>query len=333
PLLRGTIPRLASLPVRAAPRGPHHPPPGRRVARQYRLDRGRRRRRPPHGTRHHPGHHRRHSLRCPPRRTRRPRPRVRPRHGLRSPGRVPQRAPAAQVVVRSHVLRLDRETSRGPVPRELRQLRADCSRRGARRGPGRMNNLPHRATSSPHPAVHIAILGPTASGKGTLIRALAARHPFHPITLGEILRDKVSSGTALGLLTRDYIRNGELVPDEFVDAMVEEVFRHLPRRTNTLLDGFPRTLAQARFLDDLLAELGQKLDLAVYLHLSDEQIAERAARRQPPRHDDEPHILRHRLHVFRRTIAPALRHYLDDQRLAVLRADAPVEQLVASVDD
>ncbi len=196
-----------------------------------------------------------------------------------------------------------------------------------------MNNLPHRATSSPHPAVNIAILGPTASGKGTLIRALAARHPFHPITLGEILRDKVSSGTALGLLTRDYIRNGELVPDEFVDAMVEEVFRHLPRRTNTLLDGFPRTLAQARFLDDLLAELGQKLDLAVYLHLSDEQIAERAARRQPPRHDDEPHILRHRLHVFRRTIAPALRHYLDDQRLAVLRADAPVEQLVASVDD
>ena len=75
--------------------------------------------------------------------------------------------------------------------------------------------------------MNIALLGPTGSGKGSLIQALAEKNQLHPITLGDVLRQKATYGTALGLLTREYVQNGELVPDEFVDAMVEEVFRHL----------------------------------------------------------------------------------------------------------
>lgn len=175
--------------------------------------------------------------------------------------------------------------------------------------------------------MNIALLGPTGSGKGTLISTLAPKLNLHPVTLGDVLRQKATYGTALGLLTREYVQNGELVPDEFVDAMVEEIFRHLPPGVSSILDGFPRTVAQARFLDDLLAELGQKLDVAVYLHAPDHVIFERAAQRQPPRHDDEPHILRHRLHVFRRMVAPVLKHFYETGRLVLVRADAPAHEV------
>lgn len=179
--------------------------------------------------------------------------------------------------------------------------------------------------------MNIALLGPTGSGKGTLIHAVAGRFGLHPIALGDVLRQKANYGTALGLLTREFVQNGELVPDEFVDAMVEECFRHLPEGNGTILDGFPRTAAQARFLDDLLADLGQRLDLVIYLQLPEHVLLDRVARRQPPRHDDEPHILRHRLHVFRRMVAPVLKHFYDTGRLVLLHADAPAHEVELSV--
>lgn len=196
-------------------------------------------------------------------------------------------------------------------------------------GPFAWDARPPILEFNPHPSnpVNIALLGPTGSGKGTLINALAPKYQLHPITLGDVLRQKATYGTALGLLTREYVQNGELVPDEFVDAMVEEIFRHLEPGTQTILDGFPRTVAQARFLDDLLADLGRKLDAVVYLHVPDPVIFERVSHRQPPRHDDEPHILRHRLHVFRRMVAPVLKHYYDSGRLILVHADAPAHEV------
>lgn len=179
--------------------------------------------------------------------------------------------------------------------------------------------------------MNIALLGPTGSGKGTLINALVSEFQFHAVALGDVLRQKASYGTALGLLTREYVQNGELVPDEFVDAMVEEVFRHLPPGTNAVLDGFPRTVTQARFLDDLLAELGQKLDAVLYLNASEDTVFDRVNRREPKRHDDEAHVLRYRLHVFRRNSAPVLQHFHDTGRLVIVRADAPPDEVRRNV--
>ncbi|MCC7374216.1 MAG: adenylate kinase [Verrucomicrobiales bacterium] len=181
--------------------------------------------------------------------------------------------------------------------------------------------------------MNIALLGPTGSGKGTLISALAEKNKLHPITLGDVLRQKANYGTALGLLTREFVQNGELVPDEFVDAMVEEIFRHVPPGTHTILDGFPRTVTQARFLDDLLLDLGQKLDAVIYLHVPEQVIFQRVALRQPPRQDDEPHILRHRLHVFRRMVTPVLKHYYESGRLVLVHADAPAHQLEIQLNE
>jgi adenylate kinase len=175
--------------------------------------------------------------------------------------------------------------------------------------------------------VNIALLGPTGSGKGTLIKSLAEASNLHPVALGDVLRQKAVYGTALGILTREYVQNGELVPDEFVDAMIEEVFRHLPAGIDTVLDGFPRTAAQARFLDDLLAELDQSLDAAIYLHVPEKVIFDRVALRMPPRHDDEPHILRLRLHIFRRTVAPVLKYFVESNRLIVLPSDGPLGEV------
>ena len=89
-------------------------------------------------------------------------------------------------------------------------------------------------------------------GKGTHADKLCARYNLRHISTGDLLRQNLESNSALGILARKYMEQGELVPDEVVDAMIEESVRKLEPDKGMLFDGFPRTAYQARFLDDLL---------------------------------------------------------------------------------
>src|SRR5262245_34013217 len=127
--------------------------------------------------------------------------------------------------------------------------------------------------------MHIALLGPSGAGKGSHAATLAARFDLLHVVSGELFRANLEQRTAVGLLARRYMAQGELVPDEVTDAMMEEWLWHLDPDQGVLFDGFPRTRAQARFLDDLFHTMGRTLAAAIYLNLSEAAILQRLAGR------------------------------------------------------
>ncbi len=205
--------------------------------------------------------------------------------------------------------------------------------------------------------MNLALLGPSGVGKGTHAAALALRFNLRHVATGDLFRHNLKTHSALGILARKYMAQGELVPDEVVDAMIEEWGYALTLDQGTLFDGFPRTTYQVQFLDELLRQLNRTLDAVVYLKVPDEEIVRRLTGRlicrecQTPYHetlkparqpgvcdlcggmlyqrpDDTTEMVNARLRVFHRTIEPIIEHYRDAKKLVIISG----EGLIADVD-
>jgi adenylate kinase len=111
--------------------------------------------------------------------------------------------------------------------------------------------------------MHIALLGPIGAGKGSHAAKLATHLDLLHVVSGELFRANLEKRTAVGLLARRYMAQGELVPDEVTDAMMEEWLWQIAPQQGGLFDGFPRTAAQAQFLDDLFATINRNRGAAV----------------------------------------------------------------------
>jgi adenylate kinase len=175
--------------------------------------------------------------------------------------------------------------------------------------------------------MNIAFIGPSCAGKSTQAQRLAGRVPVRHLSTGHVLRENRDQMTALGILARKYMERGELVPDEVINAMIEEAVRKTPPDTGLLFDGFPTTVFQARFLDELFQECGRKLDAVVFLHAPEKVLMARAACREPKRGDDAPEIFRNRMRVFRRNMATLLGYFIETARLTVVNAEAAVDSV------
>ncbi len=185
--------------------------------------------------------------------------------------------------------------------------------------------------------MNIAFIGPACAGKSTQAARIARPFGLRHLSTGKLLRDHFDRHTALGILAKKYVASGDLVPDDLVDAMVEEVAHRVPADSGLLFDGFPMTMAQAQFLDEMFRSYGRRLDAVIYVHIPKEEVFERAAERIPRRADDTPEILENRLRVFSRTMAPVLRYYMDSGRLGFIDGhgdiDAVHNQLVLAIGD
>ncbi|MBM3840715.1 MAG: nucleoside monophosphate kinase [Verrucomicrobia bacterium] len=113
--------------------------------------------------------------------------------------------------------------------------------------------------------MNISIIGPTGVGKGTQVDRVVVKYDLAPISIGELFKKNIKEQTGLGLLAKRYVSRGELVPDEVVDAMFEAWIRLIPATQGVVMDGFPRTLNQAEFLDTLFLELGRKINAVISL--------------------------------------------------------------------
>ena len=162
------------------------------------------------------------------------------------------------------------------------------------------------------------MLGPPGAGKGTQARRLAERYSIPWLSTGEMLRAAVTGGTELGLPVKAIMDRGELVPDDVVDQMVSDRIDREDCRTGFILDGFPRTVAQAEALTAMLDRKGVKLSAAIELKVDPAVLIERMAKRvadtlaahDPVRSDDNPEVFARRLDEYRETTGPLLGYYL-----------------------
>lgn len=123
------------------------------------------------------------------------------------------------------------------------------------------------------------LFGPPGAGKGTQATAMVERYNLRHLSTGELLRKEIAEGTELGLKAKSLIDAGSLVPDEVVEGMIDNAFKTTEGVSGFLLDGFPRTIAQAEALDKMLAASGEKVTSVISIMIPDEMIKERIRHR------------------------------------------------------
>jgi adenylate kinase len=184
--------------------------------------------------------------------------------------------------------------------------------------------------------VRVVLLGPPGAGKGTQAQIIASRFGVPAISTGDIFRANVSGQTELGQKAKTYMDAGDLVPDEITVAMVKDRLAEPDAKAGFLLDGFPRTIAQADQLRDSLAELGHALDSVLELVVDEEELVRRLSGRRMlvegqavQREDDKPETVRHRLEVYREQTAPLSGFYETAGLLRRIDAIGEVEGVTA----
>ncbi len=157
----------------------------------------------------------------------------------------------------------------------------------------------------------LVLLGPPGVGKGTQAANIKEHYRIVHLSTGVILRAEVQADTELGQKARKFMDAGQLVPDELLLLMMEQRLQQPDCDPGYLLDGFPRTIPQAEGLDQILADLGQKLDAVVSLTADEEELIKRLVLRGQTsgRSDDTPQVIRERQEVYRRQTEPLLKYY------------------------
>jgi adenylate kinase len=188
--------------------------------------------------------------------------------------------------------------------------------------------------------MRVILLGPPGAGKGTQAQRLVAKHGIVQLSTGDMLRAAVKAGTPVGLKVKDIMDRGDLCPDEIVVSIIADRIEEPDAKNGFILDGFPRTVAQAEALEEMLAEKGLELDGVVELKVDEgillrrieNRIREMTERGEPLRKDDDPEILKTRLDAYRRQTAPLIEHYRGKGMLRAVDGMAPIDDVTAAID-
>ncbi len=159
---------------------------------------------------------------------------------------------------------------------------------------------------------YFVLFGPPGAGKGTQAGAMVERYNLCHLSTGELLRSEIAAGTPLGMQAKALIEGGNLVPDEVVEGMIEAKFQSVKDVDGFLLDGFPRTLAQADALKDMLAKMGQSVTACVSIMIPDSLIHERIAHRAAleGRADDaRDEVVSNRIQTYHAKTEPLINYY------------------------
>ena len=180
--------------------------------------------------------------------------------------------------------------------------------------------------------MRILILGPQGSGKGTQAKRIAAEYGAPHVATGDILRAAVADGSELGARVRPILERGDLVPD---DLMIELIRERLADEDAFVLDGFPRTVAQAEALDAMLDEIGKPLDAVILLRVSDEVATERLHRRavEEGRTDDTAEVISNRLRLYHELTELVVDRYQLAGIEVIVDGEQSMDEVFASIQD
>jgi len=208
--------------------------------------------------------------------------------------------------------------------------------------------------------MRIILFGPPGAGKGTQAKVLSERVRLPHISTGDLLRENVKGNTSLGRQAKDFMDKGLLVLDTLVANMLEERFTRPDVKAGFILDGYPRNIAQAKTLDDMLLKLGMDIDFVVYLDTADAIIVQRLSGRQvcsscgalyhitnmPPkaarvcdtcsaklyqRSDDKEETVKKRLEVYKKEVTPLINYYQAQKKLYRLAGDEKPEIVLEKI--
>ena len=183
--------------------------------------------------------------------------------------------------------------------------------------------------------MNLLVLGPQGAGKGTQGKRIAEDYEIPHVATGEMLRAAAAAGTPLGLVVAPILAAGELVPDDLTIALIRERLSEDDARRGFVLDGFPRNLAQAEALDEMLGAVDRTLDAILFFDLPDavgrERMTKRAA--EEGRVDDTPEVIDRRLEIYHEETEPVVEHYRATGKLVPLHADRTVEEVYREIQD
>ncbi len=179
----------------------------------------------------------------------------------------------------------------------------------------------------------IIFLGAPGAGKGTQAKVLADSQGIPHISTGDILRSAVANQTPLGVQAKSYMDAGDLVPDKLVIDLIRERLQESDAQTGWILDGFPRNVEQAGFLDCLLEEMGQDCDHTINLDVPDDVVVSRLVQRgvESGRSDDNEETIRRRLEVYREKTEPLINYYTEQSKLTTVNGDQELESVTADL--
>lgn len=199
----------------------------------------------------------------------------------------------------------------------------------------------------------LLFFGPPGAGKGTQAKMVAEEFNIEHISTGDILREAVSKGTELGKKAKAIMDRGDLVPDEIMNGLVKEKLIELD---SFILDGYPRTLEQAQFLDRTLKELNKEIDAALLIDVSEEEVVKRISNRRVcpkcgkvynlitlkpkedekcdvcgtkivQRDDDKEEVVRGRYKVYKANTEPVIEYYRKNNKIITVNGDQDVEEV------
>ena len=178
--------------------------------------------------------------------------------------------------------------------------------------------------------MNIAIFGAPGSGKGTQSAKLIDEYGLYHISTGELLRDHIKRGTELGRTANEFISKGQLIPDDLMIRILDDVLdSEAAAKNGVVLDGFPRTIAQAEALEELFRKRGTELHAVIGLEVPEEELVDRMIKRgqETGRTDDNIDTIKTRLDVYHRQTMPLRDYYLKENKYSPVNGIGIVDEI------
>jgi len=182
--------------------------------------------------------------------------------------------------------------------------------------------------------VNIVLFGPPGAGKGTQAKYLVKKLNSFQVSTGELLREEIYKNSDIGKMITNDMKNGKFVSDEIVNKLIENLVSDPQKKNKLIFDGYPRSLSQAKNLDDLIETSNQKIDLILYLKVDKETVVKRLEKRKiiENRSDDETTTILKRFDTYMNTTEPVLKYYSENPKFKEIDGSLEIDEIIRKID-